>query len=145
MRHQDAIHPDASSAATSFKSVCYKCRYKTSEATAGNKCPNCGFPLIHQPRAKKSIKLDLRQIFDRTSVNIGVGVGAPPLPGLGEGTGVGLERPDPAAFHPSGYYPMTPAAAPTQTRGRVGRLGVAVVLCSAVALGVVAAMVQSGL
>lgn len=57
--------------------VCYRCQYKATEA-AGNRCPNCGFPLIHKAGRHETVGRSVEQIFDRVSVR----VGAPPLPGV---------------------------------------------------------------
>jgi hypothetical protein len=60
-----------------YRTVCYRCQYKALEAT-GNKCPNCGFPLIYKAGRQQTVGRSVEQIFDRVSVR----VGAPPLPGV---------------------------------------------------------------
>ncbi len=60
-----------------YRVVCYRCHYKGAEA-AGNKCPKCGFPLIHKAGRQETVGRGVEQIFDRVSVR----VGAPPLPGV---------------------------------------------------------------
>lgn len=60
-----------------YRAVCYRCHYKGA-AAAGNKCPKCGFPLIHKTGRQETVGRGVEEIFDRVSVR----VGAPPLPGV---------------------------------------------------------------
>lgn len=63
----------------SFKAVCHKCHYEGFEPN-NSRCGMCGFPMILEPYS--SARIELREIFDRSSVELGVGVKAPPLPGV---------------------------------------------------------------
>jgi hypothetical protein len=62
-----------------FKAVCHKCHYVGFEPNH-NRCAYCGFPIILEPH--ESAQVALREIFDRSSVELGVNIKAPPLPGV---------------------------------------------------------------
>jgi hypothetical protein len=62
-----------------FKAVCHKCQYVGFEPNH-NRCAYCGFPIILEPH--ESAQVALREIFDRSSVELGVNIKAPPLPGV---------------------------------------------------------------
>jgi len=59
------------------RAVCYRCHYKSMGASE-NKCPSCGFPLIHKSERQETVGMGVEEIFERASVR----VGAPPLPGI---------------------------------------------------------------
>ena len=151
-----------------MKAICYKCKYKTLEPPPSRSCPRCNFPLILQPQDQQSIKMNVREIFDRTSVEVG-----PKLPGLGkEGGGAapgglpGVSQPTAPRVQGHGPAPA-PAPAPGMMPGpqpgmagmpvdpamasqaarkaRVQRIIMAVAFASAIVLGVAAAVVQSAL
>ena len=130
-----------------FKAVCYKCKYKTLSPPTNRSCPQCSFPLILQP-LNQSVRLNVREIFDRTSVEVG-----PRLPGLGN------DARAPLAAAPMAAGPMGPGMAMTMPeqilameeqaraarRSRIQRISMTLAFVSAIVLGVAAAVVQSAL
>ncbi len=134
----------AGSGRQSFKAVCYKCKYKTFDPPEDHTCPKCSFPMILRAQDQQSIRLNVREIFDRTSVEVG-----PKLPGLGgngEPTGAA-----PAASQPMAQAPAMPMQMQMQPnpgygqarRSRAQRISMALAFASAIAIGVAAAVVQS--
>lgn len=74
------VKPDSVSSGTGhFKAVCHKCHYVGFEPNT-NSCVHCGFPIILE--RYESAQVALREIFDRSSVELGVNIKAPPLPGV---------------------------------------------------------------
>lgn len=140
-----------------MKAICYKCKYKTLEPPSSRSCPKCNFPLILQPQDQQSIKMNVREIFDRTSVEVG-----PKLPGLGKDAvpgapPAGLPGVPQAAMARAPSQPMGPGGLPglpqpymsqnpaTARKARVQRIVMAVAFASAIVLGVAAAVVQSAM
>lgn len=60
--------------------ICYRCKFQEAQAELCS-CPRCGFPMIRKLAAGPQPSR-LRDIFDRTSVDVGVHLNAPPLPGV---------------------------------------------------------------
>jgi hypothetical protein len=60
------------------QAVCYRCQYVGMEATSNKLCPLCSFPLILETKQVGARAPRVRDILDRSSVELN----APPLPGV---------------------------------------------------------------
>lgn len=131
----------------SYLAVCFKCSYCTYERESV--CPECSFPLILQAEATPPGGFDLQEILHRSSLR----VGAPPLPGvdaeprqaqkLAEMRRRRRQEKDQAevAEAPPASEEFEAKAAPTKRSAA----RFALVCFSAVAAGVLAAVLNSGL
>lgn len=137
-----------------YKAVCYRCSYE-GQGTA-NGCPICHFPMILEPEETPAGGRSLEQIFPRGSV----GDGAPPLPGvhaekrkaqlLAEARAerratrrvAHMDRADVLTMDAS--LDVDDLASFKIPRFRRGALKLTLLCASAVAAGVVAAVLQSG-
>ncbi len=131
---------------TAYKAVCYQCHFVARDCVVGC-CPACGFPLIFKPRHDVDSAPQLVDIFDRSSMRLG----APPLPGVDVAPRKAqllAEARKRRATPPAGVEATALVELATEsgpTRGQLRSLGnVMVALCSAAAVGLVAAVLQSG-
>lgn len=142
-----------------FKSVCYRCAHEGPGLA--NRCPSCQFPMILEAEGTPPARR-IDDILERVSI----GAGAPPLPGvhaekrkaqlLAEARQERRERDrrESASRQPAARVsrpmPAAPLAAPLDLesiripRFRTSPLVVALFCASAVAVGAVAAALQTG-
>jgi hypothetical protein len=136
-----------------YKAVCYRCSYEGRGTASG--CPICHFPMILEPEETPAGGRSLESIFPRGSVRDG----APPLPGvhaekrkaqlmaearrerIASRPMPQLERSDVLTM---GVLDVDDLASIKIPRFRRGALKLTLLCASAVAAGVVAAVLQSG-
>lgn len=150
-----------------FKAVCYKCSYEGQEGQT--RCPVCQFPVILEPEKSPPGGFRLEDILARKSVH----EGAPPLPGVhaekrqaqlnserrrerrtsDQAARRSTELPLPAPPQVALPQPMPSSRRPRSvTRGGtvlptggVARVKLGLLCASAIAAGIIAAALQSGL
>lgn len=130
-----------------FKTVCYRCSYEGQDTTR-TRCPECQFPLILESEDTPPAGHRVEEIFARRSLD----EGAPPLPGvhreprkaqiLAEARrrrieDLRAEEQKAAVLRAADIQALYPAR-------RFHRLKVALLCVSAVAAGVVAAVIHAG-
>lgn len=76
---QNHAEPLLNSESGQFKAVCHKCQYVGFEANVTT-CRQCGFPLLIE--SASSAQLTVREILDRSSIELKGGRQTAPLPGI---------------------------------------------------------------
>jgi hypothetical protein len=138
------MHSSTRSSSIGSLAVCYQCSYQ-SDTPGSSSCPRCSFPLILQRDATPSGGTRIEDILKRQSVR----AGAPPLPGVdaekrqAQLLAEARQRRRAARLARGTELPevsVMPMEEPSSSTLRV-----MMVCASAVAAGVLAAMINSGL
>lgn len=138
----ELVTAQAHSAPTHFV-VCYRCSYQSHET--GSSCPQCSFPLITERELSPPGGMRLSNVLHRDSISIG----APPLPGVDAAPRQAQllaesRKRRRQASRPASPGPLAPQhAAPLAPVAEASSWQVALVCCSAVTVGVLAAAIQS--
>lgn len=126
---------------THYEAICYRCSHRAGPDESV--CPACAFPLILQSERRGSSHSRLKTILGRSSVSSG----AFPLPGVPPSTAPEASA-SAAREVPRTARSLAPAmhrSRPWAETGAAAALRVALVCCSAVAAGVLAAVIKGGL